>query len=185
MLKTTTSIINASQITGTLPVANGGTGLTSYTANGVIYASSSSVLASGSGLTFDGTNLTVNGATSTGRVTAKLANIAGFQSMFSVQNATNTGQLASIGLNISTDEFTLGSDYAAQVVFKFNALEKLRLISTGVSVTGALTTTGTISPVQATTAGAPAYVKGAMYFDTTLNKLRIGGATGWETVTSV
>jgi hypothetical protein len=24
-----------------------------------------------------------------------------------------------------------------------------------------------------------------MYFDTTLNKLRIGGATGWETVTSV
>jgi hypothetical protein len=43
---------------------------------------------------------------------------------------------------------------------------------------------GTISPVQATTAGAPAYVKGAMYFDTTLNKLRIGGATAWETVTS-
>ena len=33
-------------------------------------------------------------------------------------------------------------------------------------------------------AGAPAYVKGAMYFDTTLNKLRIGGATAWETVTS-
>lgn len=44
---------------------------------------------------------------------------------------------------------------------------------------------GTISPVLATTAAAPAYVKGAMYFDTTLNKLRIGGATGWETVTSV
>ena len=43
---------------------------------------------------------------------------------------------------------------------------------------------GTISPVQATTAGAPAYVLGAMYFDTTLNKLRIGGAAGWETVTS-
>lgn len=44
---------------------------------------------------------------------------------------------------------------------------------------------GTISPVLATTAAAPAYVKGAMYFDTTLNKLRIGGATAWETVTSV
>jgi hypothetical protein len=43
---------------------------------------------------------------------------------------------------------------------------------------------GTISPVQATTGAAPTYVKGAMYFDTTLNKLRIGGATGWETVTS-
>lgn len=39
-------------------------------------------------------------------------------------------------------------------------------------------------PVQATTVAAPAYVKGGMYFDTTLNKLRIGGATAWETVTS-
>ena len=33
-------------------------------------------------------------------------------------------------------------------------------------------------------ASAPPYVKGALYFDTTLNKLRIGGATAWETVTS-
>lgn len=38
---------------------------------------------------------------------------------------------------------------------------------------------------QFTTAGAPAYVKGSVYFDTTLNKLRVGGATAWETVTSV
>ena len=44
---------------------------------------------------------------------------------------------------------------------------------------------GTISPQQATTASAPAYVKGAIYFDTTLNKLRVGGATAWETITSV
>ena len=53
------------------------------------------------------------------------------------------------------------------------------------SATSNLTVAGTISPQQATTAAAPAYVKGAMYFDTTLNKLRIGGATAWETVTSV
>ena len=44
---------------------------------------------------------------------------------------------------------------------------------------------GSLSIYQATTAAAPVYVKGAMYFDTTLNKLRIGGATAWETVTSV
>ena len=44
---------------------------------------------------------------------------------------------------------------------------------------------GTISPQQATTAAAPAYAKGAIYFDTTLNKLRVGGATAWETITSV
>ena len=44
---------------------------------------------------------------------------------------------------------------------------------------------GTIAIGQYTTAGAPAYAKGKLYFDVTLNKLRVGGATGWETVTSV
>jgi hypothetical protein len=42
-----------------LPVASGGTNLTSFTANGVVYASSTSALATGSALTFDGTNLGV------------------------------------------------------------------------------------------------------------------------------
>jgi len=40
-------------------------------------------------------------------------------------------------------------------------------------------------PKQAATASAPTYVKGAIYFDTMLNKLRVGGATAWETITSV
>ena len=44
-------------VTGTLPVANGGTNLTSFTSGGVVYASSTSALATGSALTFDGTNL--------------------------------------------------------------------------------------------------------------------------------
>ena len=42
-----------------------------------------------------------------------------------------------------------------------------------------------IYPEQHATAGGPAYVKGAIYFDLTLNKLRVGGATAWETITSV
>jgi hypothetical protein len=42
-----------------LATTNGGTGLTSFTANGVVYASSSSALATGSGLVFNGTNLGV------------------------------------------------------------------------------------------------------------------------------
>jgi len=44
-------------VTGTLPTANGGTNLTSFTSGGVVYASSSSALATGSGLIFNGTNL--------------------------------------------------------------------------------------------------------------------------------
>jgi hypothetical protein len=43
--------------TGVVPTANGGTNLTSFTANGVVYASSTSALATGSALRFDGTNL--------------------------------------------------------------------------------------------------------------------------------
>jgi hypothetical protein len=43
---------------------------------------------------------------------------------------------------------------------------------------------GVFFPVQAPTASAPTYVKGGVYFDTTLNKLRVGGATAWETITS-
>ena len=71
--------------------------------------------------------------------------------------------------------------------------ERMRLFSSGgVSIgnttdpaSGGLRVSGLMYPQQATTAGAPAYVKGAIYFDTTLNKLRVGGATAWETITSV
>jgi hypothetical protein len=48
-----------------------------------------------------------------------------------------------------------------------------------------LNTDGTLSVFPAPTVSAPPYGKGKMYFDETLNKLRIGGAVDWETVTSV
>tara|TARA_R110002126_G_scaffold167974_1_gene316449 strand:+ start:348 stop:1184 length:837 start_codon:yes stop_codon:yes gene_type:complete len=65
MLKVANSVISASRITGVLPVANGGTGLNSYTSNGVVYASGSTTLTSGSALLFDGANLGVGTATIT------------------------------------------------------------------------------------------------------------------------
>jgi len=54
-----------------------------------------------------------------------------------------------------------------------------------VSNTGAITLGGLLFPQQYTTAGAPAYVKGAIWYDTTRNKLMVGGAVGWEVITSV
>ena len=70
--------------------------------------------------------------------------------------------------------------------------ERMRIFTTGgvsignVTDPGAngLRVSGLIYPQQAATASAPAYVKGAIYFDTTLNKLRVGGAAAWETITS-
>jgi hypothetical protein len=55
--------LSTADITGILPTANGGTGLSSFTANGVVYASSTSALTTGSALTFDGTNLGVGATT--------------------------------------------------------------------------------------------------------------------------
>ena len=52
-------------VTGTLPTANGGTNLTSFTSGGVVYASSSSALATGSALTFDGSQLGIGTASGT------------------------------------------------------------------------------------------------------------------------
>ena len=46
---------------GTLATTNGGTNLTSFTANGLVYASSTSALATGSAFTFDGTNVSTTG----------------------------------------------------------------------------------------------------------------------------
>jgi hypothetical protein len=46
-------------VSGTLPTANGGTNLTSFTANGVVYASSTSALATSSNFQYDGTNVIV------------------------------------------------------------------------------------------------------------------------------
>lgn len=43
-------------VSGTLPVANGGTNLTSYTANGLVYASGTTTLATSTGIGYDGTN---------------------------------------------------------------------------------------------------------------------------------
>lgn len=34
-------------------------------------------------------------------------------------------------------------------------------------------------------ASPPPYVKGGVYFDTTLSRLRVGGATGWEDTSGV
>jgi hypothetical protein len=63
-------------VSGTLPTANGGTNLTSFTANGVVYASSTSALATGSALTFDGTKFTQTASTTAAGGLAEFKNTA-------------------------------------------------------------------------------------------------------------
>ena len=126
---------------------------------------------------------------------------------YTVANSDNTTGGVKFG-SVASGSYTADFVVAPRVGGIY--IEKLRLSSIGLAVTGNIsssgrtlvgTTTddgvnalqvngagifaGLIKPQQATTAGAPAYVKGAIYFDTTLNKLRVGGATAWETITSV
>jgi hypothetical protein len=56
-----TSVNLATDVVGILPVSNGGTNLSSFTANRIFYASSSSVIGQSANLTFDGSKLSVSG----------------------------------------------------------------------------------------------------------------------------
>ena len=47
-----------------------------------------------------------------------------------------------------------------------------------------LKTNAVFLPLAASTPNAPPYQQGGIYFDTSINKMRIGGAAGWEVVTS-
>jgi hypothetical protein len=77
----------------TVGVAYGGTGLTSYTLNGVVYASGTGTLATSSALTFDGTNLINSGA-----YTAP-SNGSGAGTKTTIQGSTGTGQAGASGGN--------------------------------------------------------------------------------------
>jgi hypothetical protein len=74
---------------GTMPTNQGGTGLTSFTANGIVYASSSSALATGSTVVFDGTNFGVGVTPVTNNGVLQLGSYAAIKSL--VETATITG----------------------------------------------------------------------------------------------
>jgi hypothetical protein len=69
-------------VSGTLPVANGGTNLTSFTANGLVYASSTSALTTNAGLTFNGTDFAVGANNDNTARTFTVYNNAGAEGTF-------------------------------------------------------------------------------------------------------
>ena len=144
---TTAATVNGSifSLATALATSSGGTGLSSYTANGVVYASSTSVLTTGSALTFDGN-----------------ANFSFGSSNASTYNTLNVNNTASNGysrilFNIGSSGangigsvkyapgifFALGTDSdssSTPMVFNLgNSSEQMRLTSTGLGI-------GTSSP---------------------------------------
>lgn len=102
--------------------------------------------------------------------------------------ATNYGMAMG---NTAPYKFGVVQDYSLKFLMDGAATRGWTWGGTGATPIAALDISGNYQiaglfyPKQSTTAAAPAYVKGAIYFDTTLNKLRVGGATAWETITSL
>jgi hypothetical protein len=119
-------------VSGVLPTANGGTNLSSFTANGVLYASSTSALATGSALTFDGTNFAT-----TGSATVKNLLLTG-----GTLPAVNT---PSIALRSSDNTIYYQSGSANTHVFLDKDQNTMAIIdkTNGVSVSGANFVVGT------------------------------------------
>ena len=90
----------------TIGTTYGGTGLTSFTANGVVYASSTSALTTGSALVFDGTNLLV-GQSSTIGTGGRVQVISNTDTLYS-QTSSNT-TYAALVLNVQNTSARLAA----------------------------------------------------------------------------
>jgi hypothetical protein len=167
---------------GTVPTTSGGTGLTSFTSGGVVYASSTSALATGSALVFDGTNLSVNAATAT----MKTVDPATGYSFFS---ASNTNGSFYFGVDNAAGSFfgnanarVLYASGAYPMVFNVNSVEIMRLDTSANLLVGATTPYGGSGKVfKLQTAGAKTYsegvpVQGISSVDTTAMAAGVGGS---------
>jgi hypothetical protein len=125
-------------VAGTLATTNGGTGLTSFTANGLVYASSTSALATGSALTFDGSRFAVITSGNTG---ASIASYDATASKVYIQagGASPTAAYVQLGVDGSNGTSYLNDYYGVGLVFQRAGSEQMRLNSTGLGI-------GTSSP---------------------------------------
>jgi hypothetical protein len=134
-----TATSGAITLAGTLATTNGGTGLTSFTANGVLYASSTSALTTGSALTFDGnvlatslsggTGLAMTSSASQAYINLRSVATAGFEPFIGFGDASAGNICQMIGILGGGLRWTTGGS------------EQMRLTSTGLGI-------GTSSPAS-------------------------------------
>ncbi len=125
-------------VTGTLPTVNGGTNLTSFTSNGVVYASSTSALATGTGLLFDGSSLgignpTVYGTRSLNSYTGTAASAVGFSQQISgfANTWVGSNNSGSAVLGMPTGTFGQSTTNSIPWTVSNNSTERMRLDASG------------------------------------------------------
>lgn len=78
-------------VTGTLPTGNGGTGLTSYTANYIPYATATNTLGTSANFTYNGSGLNIGGSTLYGQLTIADASNLNNAARFFMRNNNSDG----------------------------------------------------------------------------------------------
>ena len=111
-----------------LSISSGGTGLTSFTSGGVVYASSTSALATGSALTFDGTNLGVGTSSPPAKLVVSNAGAAGYE----VNPTGGIGGGATVATyNRSTSAYTSLTTYASTMTWYSGSTRAMDLDASG------------------------------------------------------
>jgi trimeric autotransporter adhesin len=126
--------LSTADITGILPTANGGTGLSSFTANGVVYASSTSALATGSALSFDASTLKLaaNNTSYRGQLTIEGGASDFAQITFYRGSTTNTDQVGYLhSSNSGSTGIALGARNGAILRFEVGDTERARISTSG------------------------------------------------------
>jgi hypothetical protein len=140
----TTLTANTLNLTNALGTTYGGTGLTSFTSGGVVYASSSSALTTGSALTFDGNaNLSTGGSNPATYNTLNINNTSSTGYSRVLFNIGSAGANGIGGIKYAPGIFfAIGTDSdssSTPMTFNLNGSEQMRLTSTGLGI-------GTSSP---------------------------------------
>jgi hypothetical protein len=124
-----------------LPTTSGGTGLTSFTSSGVVYASSGSALSTGSALTFDGTDLATTGAVRLNNAQYYYGkNAAGTAVRLLGINAGNVNYIGAIDSGPTEVNYGAATTITAQY-WNVGGSEQMRLTGTGLGI-------GTSSPAR-------------------------------------
>ena len=110
-----------------IPTTSGGTGLTSFTANGILYASSTSALATGSALTFNGTNFATTGNATAARFIPTSSTLAASTNQIYLPTSQSIA-IAPNGvsvLRVNTYGVAIGNNVAADAVLHVNPVNTL------------------------------------------------------------
>jgi Chaperone of endosialidase len=164
---TSTATQNLANVTGTLAVANGGTGLTTLTSGYIPYGNGTSAFSSSSGLTYNGSTFSVTGAISaTSQVSGTSGSFSAATGSLSLTNASYGNIVSTNTLYIDTSSGAINIRPAASTIATFT--------TTGLGI-------GTSSP------STPLHIQGTSTLgsvyqlrlsDNTGANLYIGGGTG-------